>query len=206
MRPSFVEITSRLSKLFNIDDVPNHPPAGPPPQPSPPTLIADEAAATPADAPATAPAPATAAAAAADQAAAPDTSTWAALLDIAASTTSSPAAAATANPATTTMPVTNVDGCSSDEMLMGSAPCVFSHCSSRLALASCWDVNTANSQLLRSHVQDGHHPPTQAALISLPGTNGCLLDSGVTAHLAHACDEQRLQPGPGGAVQQHQQP
>ena len=192
MRPSFVEISSSLSKYCNEadsvpDSVPDHPPTGTPPQPSPPTLNMVEA--FPADAPATAPAPATVAAAA--------------LVQAIATSAASP---------TATVPATNADSSCRDEMLSGTAPCVFSHCSSRHALASCWDVNAANSQLLRSRVQDqsdgaaatpadvsatatataahsdasataqnqtvGHHQPTQPAL-SPPGTNTCLIDSGV---------------------------
>ena len=190
-RPSFVEITSRLNKFFyDADSVPGHLPPGTPPQHSPPMLNVDEA--SPAGASATAPAHAIAAAAAPDQATAPDTATS--------------AASDTATPATATTSVTNVDGCSSDEMqlMTGTSSYAFSHFDSRHALASSWGIHSVSSQQLRSQVQDrsdGHHQPTQPAL-SPPGTNARLIDSGVPAHMAHACDEQRLQPGPGRVVLQ----
>ena len=44
--------------------------------------------------------------------------------------------------------------------------------------------------------------PTSTQPSFSPPPGSCLLDSGVPAYLAHTCDEQRLQPGPVGAVLQ----
>ena len=191
-RPSFVEIMNSMHKFFNIDDVPDHPPAGTPPRPSSPTLNLYEAAAA---ASATAPASATAAA----RACAP----------VRATATATPAASVATHPATACMPVSVADGSSSDEMLTGSVPYVFSHCVSRHALASVWDINTVHSQQLRSldPVMSvlGSEDPLQCTQPSLSplGTKASLLDSGVHARMLHVCDEQKQQQSvPSGVVQQ----
>ena len=191
-RPSVVEIMNSMHKFFNIDDVPDHPPAGTPPRPSSPTLNLYEAEAA---ASATAPASATAAA----RVCAP----------VRATATATPAASVATHPATACMPVSVADGSSSDEMLTGSVPYVFSHCVSRHALASVWDINTVHSQQLRSldPVMSvlGSEDPLQCTQPSLSplGTKASLLDSGVHARMLHVCDEQKQQQSvPSGVVQQ----